>query len=96
MANVNINNNYGNVTVADTIYQCSRPEDQEMNDWLMEFYPALFAGHESPEQEQRRLEAEAEKAELDKRDHAIDELISVVTMLAQSIEALRGEVTRNA
>lgn len=93
MANVNINNNYGNVTVADTVYQCSKPEDQEMNDWLQEFYPHMFAGYHDPEKERRLAEAEAGK---DRKEHQMDELIGMMQLLAQSIEALREEVTRNA
>ena len=94
MATVQINQNYGNVTVADSIYQCSTPEEQAACDWQMTYFPALFSGYKDPEKEARKAEEErmlAEaKAKEEHREHQLDELVSM------SIEALREEVTRNA
>lgn len=93
MATINVQNNYGQLTVIDGNVQL--PGGRTMP---LEEYNDLWQREEWAMQARREqlAESKAEKAELEHRDHAIDELISVVTMLTQSIEALRKEVTRNA
>lgn len=69
MANININNNYGNVTVADTI-SIQRQRDAEMEAWIEEFYPNLMHSaatdvrrwkQDAPERNTFELEAKIEK-----------------------------------
>jgi len=86
MATININNNYGEVQVADHMVILpggrTMPEDEYQELWQMEEW----------EHQARRAQLEHSQAKKAAEDHKLDELISMMQLLAQSIEALREEV----
>ena len=89
MAKVQIVNNNGHVNVADhMVLYAGRLISQEELDWYNQDAEREMAlKHERYELEQ------AQKA---KESHTLDELISMMSLLAQSIEDLRKEVANHA
>lgn len=90
MATINVNNNYGTLTVIDGNVQL--PGGRQMP---LEEYQDLWQ-REEWEHQARREQLERAKAEKAKENHTLDELVSMMALLAQSIEALREEVANHA
>lgn len=89
MATANVNNNYATVNVADhMVVYAGRLISQEELDW--------YNADADMENQLRRERYELEQAEKAKKEHTLDELVSMMALLAQSIEALRKEVADHA
>ena len=89
MAKVQIANNNGHVHVADhMVLYAGRLISQEELDW--------YNADADRENALRRERYELEQAEKAKKEHTLDELVSMMALLAQSIEDLRKEVANHA
>ena len=89
MATVQINNSYGNTYVADEmVFYGGHYISKEELDWYNE--------DAERENQLRRERQERELAKKAKDEHTLDELVSMMALLAQSIEALREEVANHA
>ena len=89
MATANVNNNYATVNVADhMVVYAGRTMSQEEWDW--------YNQDAEMENQLRRERQERELAKKAKEEHTLDELVSMMALLAQSIEDLRKEVADHA
>lgn len=89
MAKVQIVNNNATVNVADhMVVYAGRLISQEELDW--------YNQDAEREHQARREQLEQAKADKAREAHTLDELVSMMSLLAQSIEQLREEVANHA
>lgn len=81
MANINVNNNYGNIQVADYMANFDSHDDRQMEEWIKTFYPGTFEAPNVPAE--KKLEASSIEAKLD----ALTEQIAILTSLLTAKEA---------
>ena len=83
---VNVNNNYGTLTIIDGNVQL--PGGRQMP---LDEYEDLWQ-REEWERQARHAQLERAKAKEAAEEHQLDELISMMQLMVQSIEALRQDI----